>query len=342
MNARRWFYRLSLFATLLTLVVAVLGAYVRLTDAGLGCPDWPGCYGSMVVPETAAELNRANAAFPQRPVEIGKGWTEMIHRYFAGGLGLVLFALAGMAVARRRQADQAVVLPLAIAALVIFQAVLGMWTVTWKLKPVIVMAHLLGGLTILSLLWWQTLQARQRVGGLRFAPLPRLSGLRAALLAGLIVVVLQIALGGWTSTNYAAVACNEFPTCNLGQYWPQQADFSEGFTLWHEIGPSYEFGVHLSHAAKVAIHLTHRAGAVVVLVVLLALAWTLWRAVPGRTASAGAAVLSATLALQLLLGIGNVVLNLPLPVAVAHNAGAALLLLVLVTLNFLGHAARSP
>lgn len=341
MSAQHWFYRLSLLATLLTLVVVVLGAYVRLTDAGLGCPDWPGCYGSLVVPETEAEVSRANEAFPLRPVEIAKGWKEMIHRYVAGTLGLVLFAIAAMAVMRRRQVGQ-LALPLAIAALVIFQALLGMWTVTWKLKPVVVLAHLLGGLAILSLLWWQTLKARQRLRGLPFAPLPRLAGLRAGLLIGLLAVVAQIALGGWTSTNYAAVACNEFPTCIQGQYWPERADFAEGFTLWYGIGPSYEFGVHLSNAAKVAIHLAHRAGAVVVLVVLLALAWTLWRTVPGRTASVGAAVLSAALAVQLLLGIGNVVLNLPLPVAVAHNAGAALLLLVLVTLNFLGHPARSP
>jgi cytochrome c oxidase assembly protein subunit 15 len=342
MNADRWFYRLSLFATALTFVVVVLGAYVRLTDAGLGCPDWPGCYGQLLVPDTRVEISQANVAYPERPVEVGKGWKEMIHRYVAGTLGLTLFALAVMAVARRRVPGQPVALPLAIAALVVFQSALGMWTVTWKLKPVVVMAHLLGGLTILSLLWWQTLKMRERVRGLPFAPLPRLAGLRSALIAALVLLVAQIALGGWTSTNYAAVACNEFPTCTLGQYWPERADFAEGFTLWHGIGPNYEFGVHLSNAAKIAIHLTHRVGAVVVTLVLLALAWGLWRAVPGRTASGAAAVLILALGLQLLLGIGNVVLNLPLAVAVAHNAGAALLLLVLVTLNFLGHPARSP
>lgn len=340
--ADRWFYRLSLFATVLTVAVVVLGAYVRLSDAGLGCPDWPGCYGQIGVPQTLEEVGAANLAFPERPVEAAKGWKEMIHRYFAGALGLVIFALAALAYRNRHDRRQRLALALAIAALVVFQAMLGMWTVTWKLKPLVVMAHLLGGFAVLALLWWQTLRARRRLAGTAERGLPRVAGLRAALVVALVAVVVQIALGGWTSANYAAVACNEFPTCTLGEVWPERADFSEGFTPWHGLGPNYEFGTHLSNAAKIAIHLAHRAGAVVVALLLLALAWALWRTVPGRTANRAAAVLAAALAAQFALGVSNVVFNLPLPVAVAHNAGAALLLLVLVTLNFLIRPARTP
>lgn len=339
MNFDRLFVRLSLLATLLTLIVVVLGAYVRLTDAGLGCPDWPGCYGHLGVPSDAAAIERANVAFPERPVETGKGWREMIHRYVAGALIIVVFALAALARHRRHRSTG---LAFAIAVLIVGQAILGMWTVTWKLKPLIVMAHLLGGLTILSLLWWQTVRGWQRLGGDRRRTIPAVSGLKPALVLALAVVVGQIALGGWTSANYAAIACNEFPTCSLGEYWPDRADFAHGFTFWHGIGPDYEFGVHLDQEAKIAIHLAHRVGAVAVAALLLALAWTLWRAVPGAIANRMAAVLTLALALQWLLGVGNVVYNLPLAMAVAHNAGAAALLLVLVSLNALTRHPEAP
>lgn len=335
MRSDRLFARLSLTATLLTLVVVVLGAYVRLTDAGLGCPDWPGCYGHLGVPADGSDIERANSAFPDRPVEAGKGWREMIHRYVAGGLILTVFALAALAWRQRRQSPERVGLAFAGAVLIVGQALLGMWTVTWKLKPLIVMAHLLGGLTILSLLWWQTLRAWQSARAGDRAPITPVAGLRPALVLGLVVLVGQIALGGWTSANYAAVACNEFPACTLGEYWPERADFGQGFTFWHGIGPDYEFGLHLDQSAKIAIHLVHRLGALVVTALLLALAWSLWRAVPGVGASRAAFALTLALAVQVLLGIGNVVYNLPLAMAVAHNAGAAALLLVMVTLNAL-------
>jgi len=324
-RAHPWFLRLSLAACGLALCVIVLGAWVRLTDAGLGCPDWPGCYGLIDVPRTAEEIAAANAAFPERPVEVGKGWREMIHRYLAGLLGLVILSLALIAWRQRHREGQPRRLPWLLLGVVVFQAILGMWTVTWQLKPVIVMAHLLGGLLTLSLLWWQTLRSWPLPAGGRLAGQ---RGLGVLLGAGLAVALGQIALGGWTSTNYAALACNEFPTCSLGEVWPADADFAEGFVLWRGLGVNYEFGV-LDHPARVAIHLTHRAGAVLALVVLGALAFALWRAGgPGRTVGAALAV---ALALQIGLGIGNVVYSLPLPMAVAHNAGAALLLLVLVT-----------
>lgn len=320
-----WFYRLSLAATALALCVIVLGAWVRLTDAGLGCPDWPGCYGLIDVPQTADEIAVANAAFPERPVEIGKGWREMIHRYLAGLLGLLILGLAVFSWRQRHRPGQPRRLPWVILAVVVFQAILGMWTVTWQLKPVVVMAHLLGGLLTLSLLWWQTLRSRPVPAAGRLAGRGRLGLLLGA---GLAVAVAQIALGGWTSTNYAALACNEFPACSGGEVWPGDADFAEGFVLWRGLGVNYEFGV-LDHPARVAIHLTHRAGAVVALLVLGALAWALWRAGgPGRAVGPA---LGLALGVQIALGIGNVLYSLPLPTAVAHNVGAALLMLVLVT-----------
>lgn len=326
---RQAFRRLALVATLLTLCVVVLGAYVRLSDAGLGCPDWPGCYGQIDVPRTAEQIAAANAAFPERPVEVDKAWKEMIHRYLAATLGLLIIALVGLAWRNRRDPDQKIVLPLALLALVIFQGVLGMWTVTWQLKPAVVLAHLMGGLTTLGLLWWLTLRQSRWAE----TPLdPGERGLRIWALLGLVVVGIQIALGGWTSTNYAALACTDFPTCHT-QWWPEM-DFREGFTLWHGLGVNYEFGV-LDSAARVAIHMVHRLGALVVLVYIAWLAWqTLRRARSGVLRAVGG-LLALLLAVQLALGIGNVVLGLPLMVAVAHNAGAALLVLVLVTLNHL-------
>jgi heme a synthase len=323
------FRRLALVATLLALCVVILGAYVRLSDSGLGCPDWPGCYGLIDVPRTAEQIAAANAAFPERPVEIDKAWKEMIHRYLAATLGLLIIALAWLAWRNRHDPDQKVLLPLALVALVIFQGLLGMWTVTWQLKPAVVLAHLLGGLTTLALLWWLALRQS------RWAEAPIGAGerrLRSWAVLGLVVVGVQIALGGWTSTNYAALACTDFPTCHT-QWWPEM-DFREGFTLWRGLGVNYEFGV-LDSAARVAIHMMHRLGALVVLLYIGWLAWQTMQRAQNNVLRIVGGLLALVLALQLALGIGNVVLGLPLTVAVAHNAGAALLVLVLVTLNHL-------
>ncbi|RZU99238.1 COX15/CtaA family protein [Spiribacter vilamensis] len=325
MNAHPWFYRLSLVATAMALCVVVLGAWVRLTDAGLGCPDWPGCYGQWDVPNTDEAIAAANQAFPDTPVDIGKGWREMVHRYLASMLGLLIVGLGVFAWRQRHRPGQPWRVPLLLVALVCFQGVLGAWTVTWQLKPAVVTAHLLGGLTTLSLLWWVTLRSNQMGGGGRLSRVP---GLGAFLAIGTLVAVAQISLGGWTSTNYAALACNDFPACSLGEYWPEEADFAEGFVLWRGLGVNYEFGV-LDHPARMAIHLVHRVGAIVVTLVLGGLAFWLWRA-GGLGRTMGMAVAGA-LALQVLIGIGNVIYNLPLALAVAHNAGAALLMLVLVT-----------
>jgi cytochrome c oxidase assembly protein subunit 15 len=322
------FRKLNLAAVLLTLVVVVLGAWVRLSDAGLGCPDWPGCYGRIVVPQGASEVAQANAAFPERPLEAHKGWKEMVHRYVAGALMLLVFSLAVLtwrqgASAPRGHAS-------AIAALIVLQALLGMWTVTLLLKPVIVMGHLLGGMATLALLWWLAL----RSGAIR---LPGLGGgFRFRLLAAvaLAAVVLQIALGGWTSANYAALACPDFPTCQ-GQWWPAHLDFNEGFVLWRGLGVNYEFGV-LEHPARTAIHVAHRLGALVVMLLVGAAGLTLLHARQLAGRALGVVILTV-LTLQLALGAANVWLALPLPVAAAHNGVAALLLLSLVTLNVLLH-----
>lgn len=337
MTASPWFYRLSLLATVLALGVVVLGAYVRLNDAGLGCPDWPGCYGHLTVPQSPAAQQAANAAYPDRPVVAGKGWKEMIHRYFAGALGLLILGLAIIAWRKRKVASYPLAIPLLLVGLVVFQAMLGMWTVTEQLMPAIVLAHLLGGMIIVSLLWWQTLRVRR--SGTSSNGFTSRHWLKGALALGLILVVAQIALGGWTSSNYAALACNQFPACENGQMWPN-ADFRQGFVLWHGLGPNYEFG-KLDAPARIAIHLTHRLGAVIVAVFSLALAFAFWRWVPGRAAKWSAAVLALLVSVQFALGVSNVLFSLPLPVAVAHNAGAALLLLTFVTLNHLIRPVRA-
>ena len=316
-------YRLAVIATLLAVVVVLLGAYTRLTHAGLGCPDWPGCYGFLAVPMSEQAQSLAAQRFPEAPLEVHKGWNEMVHRYFAGALGLVILGLAVQAVRQRAQPGQPLKLPLLLLAVVIAQAAFGMWTVTLQLWPQVVTAHLLGGFATLSLLFLLSL----RLSGRRPAIPPVPSRLRMLAAIGMAVVVAQVTLGGWVSSNYAAVACTDFPTCH-GEWWPAM-DFANAFNLaHHDIGPNYLGGL-LYGEARTAIHLTHRLGALVVTLVLLTLAWQLWRHGLARLG----ALLLAALALQIGLGISNVLLNLPLAVAVAHNGGGALLLLVTVLIN---------
>ncbi|MFW6093252.1 MAG: COX15/CtaA family protein [Pseudomonadota bacterium] len=320
------FTRLVLFAVVLAAIVVVLGAFTRLVDAGLGCPDWPGCYGFLAVPSTDASLQTAAERFPESPVEAHKAWWEMIHRYFAGGLGLVILAIFLMAAFDARSAVSAdrrrlpLKLPAALLALVILQAAFGAWTVTLKLWPQVVTAHLLGGFTTLALLWLLAL----RMGAFHLRAVPRRLLPHAAL--ALAVVVVQIALGGWVSSNYAALACPDFPTCH-GDWWPPM-NVGEGFNIAQSVGPNY-LGGQLENDARVAIQFVHRLGALVVLAVVGALVWRLLRHGSGL-----AAPLGAILAVQLGLGILNVVLVLPLWTATAHNAVGALLLLGAVTVNY--------
>ena len=318
---RAYFLRLARIGVVLTLLVVIIGAWVRLTDAGLGCPDWPGCYGQLVVPDDPRE---ASAAFPQRPLDAGKAWREMIHRYLATGLGLLCLVLAGLAWLNRRDPNQPTRLPFTLLAVVVLQGLLGMWTVTLLLKPVIVLAHLLGGLTTLGLLFWLA-NWRRRPSSDRVPESPRL---RRTALAAAMVLVVQIALGGWTSANYAALACPDFPTCQT-RWWPPVADFREGFVLWRGLGVDYEGGV-LDNPARVAIHFSHRLGALAAAAMLGLLGWMMVRRAGLRPD--GIALLGA-LAVQLLLGASIIIYSVPLAIAVAHNAAAALLLLTVLNAN---------
>lgn len=321
-------YRLALFATVLALGVIMLGAYVRLSDAGLGCPDWPGCYGGLHVPTEAREVIEANQAYSQRPVEQGKAWKEMIHRYLAGSLGLIVLALAMISGLNRKQTGQPVKHSVLLLLLVIFQALLGMWTVTLLVKPAIVTAHLIGGMSTLALLWLLSLRLNPN-NSLNYSQ-PEISKLRPLVWTGLTILTLQIILGGWTSTNYAAIGCISFPTCYPDQWWPNM-DFKEAFIIWREVGINYEFGI-LEPAARTAIHMTHRIGA---LLTALYLGWlSLYLIKKPRTIEIRQMgwIIGLLLLTQLALGITNVLASLPLAVAVTHNGVAGLLLLALVQL----------
>lgn len=320
-------YRLALLATALALVVIGLGAFTRLVHAGLGCPDWPTCYGHVIWPHTAAEIARADQAFPHAPVETDKTWPEMVHRYFAASLGLVTIALVVVALRQRRDGHP-VGQPLFMLAFVILQGMFGMWTVTLKLWPQVVTAHLLGGFTMLAL-WWllaQRLSGDQWHVGRRAGD--RLRRLRPWAWAGLAVVTVQVALGGWTTSNYAALACTDLPTCHGS--WVPSMDFANGFNIAQSIGPNY-LGGQLDNAARIAIHYSHRMGALITFLYVGGLALVLLResASPARRFGL---VLALVLLLQVSLGLSNVYFHLPLPVAVAHNLGAATLLLTIVTL----------
>ncbi len=363
----RHFHRIAWLAVVLALCVIVFGAFVRLSNAGLSCPDWPTCYGRATWPTVTAEVNHPTA-LDVRPLEVHKAWREQVHRHAAAVLGTLVLLLALLAARRRRLGVAQILLAagliavgiplymrgmhdaavacavlgeiiLLIAALrwnnddlsraatftlmlIVFQALLGMWTVTMLLKPVIVMAHLLGGMATFSMLTWMAWRATDspvRIAGA--------NTMRWWLIGAVAVVAIQIALGGWVSANYAALACaKDFPTC-VGQWVPPH-DFREGFVLWRGIGVDYEGGV-LDGASRIAIQLAHRAMAVVVFVYLLWIALKLIRT-PGLWLTG--VVLALLMLAQVGLGIANVVLGLPLWTAVLHNAGAALLLFLLVSL----------
>jgi heme a synthase len=336
MPLARWIRRLCVAAVALCFAVVVLGAYVRLTAAGLGCPDWPGCYGH-ITPLGAEHSASAQAAYAQRPLEPGKAWREMIHRYAVGTLSLLVVLITAVAIATRRQRLLSVPLSLALLATLIVQALLGMLTVTWQLNPLIVTLHLLFGMTTLGLLWWLTLSlprsswgtnALQGAGRTLGGAAARSSAWRLTAI-GLLVLAVQIALGGWTSSNYAAVACPDFPTCQ-NAWWPH-ADFRHAFVLWHGLNTNYEGGV-LDIAARVAVHLTHRFGALVTSVALTLAALFVLRGRALAAAHANAWAVLAALALQLTIGISMVLKAFPLWLATAHTAGAALLLLATLAL----------
>lgn len=374
---------LVLLACALACVVIVLGAFTRLVDAGLGCPDWPTCYGHFWVPNETHEIAAANEKFADTPVETHKTWPEQIHRIFASTLGLLGLVILGLAI-RRRDAghpwrgiafllallvvdilarafvghamdlvlgvlmvtyfswlaflahrygasQSPLKLPAFIAGFLILQGLFGMWTVTLKVWPQVVTAHLLGGFTMISLLWLLQLRLQNQPWRLPAQEWTRLYSLKTLALVALVVVVVQIALGGWTASNYAAVACPDFPTCQA--QWLPPTNFQDAFNFAQHIGPNY-LGGKLDNDARVTIHLMHRLGAIATTLVLaLLIVKGLGAAVTSRARNLFY-IVAAVLVLQLLLGVGNIVLRFPLPVTVSHNAVGALLLLTLVTLNY--------
>jgi cytochrome c oxidase assembly protein subunit 15 len=349
MAAARWIRSLALAGLLLCFTVVVLGAYVRLTAAGLGCPDWPGCYGH-ATPPGALEVARAQQVFPLKPIDTGKAWREMIHRYAASTLGLIIVAIAVLAFTTRRLRLVSLPLACALVGIVVFQGLLGMLTVTWQVTPLIVTAHLIFGLTTLGLLWWLWLSLPRHAWGQgsntgwkgSAATATTVDAARFAwrlALIGLIALAVQIALGGWTSTNYAAIACPDFPKCQ-NAWWPQ-TDYKDAFVLWRGLGINYEGGV-LANPARVAIHLTHRIGALIATLTLALAALTvITRKVLAKFVLPAYAVLAA-LALQLTIGVSMVLRGFPLALATAHTAGAALLLLsVLALLRGVGATAHN-
>jgi cytochrome c oxidase assembly protein subunit 15 len=326
------FRGLNLLALILCYAVVVFGAYVRLSNAGLGCPDWPGCYGHLTV--TAAAQDPADAAreFPSRPVvEAPKAWKEMIHRYLATTLGSLLLMLAALAwIDRRLRAVRG--LTLALIGTVCVQGALGALTVLWNVNPFTVTGHLLVGLSTLALLWWLWLRGTAAPAAAVDSAAHSIPWLRTGATLALALLAGQIFLGGWTSSNYAALACPDFPAC-LGSLKPQTG-LAQAFAVWHGTGANYEYGI-LDGAARATIHLIHRYGALLLSLVLggLALFLLLGGAGSALRHRLGAALLGALL-LQLGIGIGIVKLQLPLWLADAHNAGAALLLLAVVAVNY--------
>ena len=318
MNPQRrsyWFKRLALAGAMLAAGVVVLGAWVRLTDAGLGCPDWPGCYGHI--------YPNAGHVDPQTGLQFGKALHEMIHRYFATTLGIIIASLLVWALRFRKDPDQPLGAVALLFVVVCLQGALGAFTVTLLLKPLIVTAHLLGGLTTLGLLWWLSLHPERRQLSEREA------GLRKYAFVGLAALIAQIALGGWTSSNYAAVACPDFPTCQHS-WWPRM-DYRDAFVLWRGLRLDYEGGV-LANPARVAIHFTHRLGALVAGSILISLGVLVAARADGRRLTVAGGLLVLAVLLQISLGVATVHWGVPLSLATLHNAGAAFLVISMVWL----------
>ena len=327
--------RLALFGVLLCLVVIILGAWVRLTDAGLGCPDWPGCYGHVTPAGAEKNEGKIESYSPGWEYDSGKAWREMIHRYAATTLGFVIVLITAIAIAFRRERPMSPVYAVVLLATVVFQGILGAFTVWWLVKPTVVVLHLAGGLTTLSLLFWLWLKMRRTTQLVRPAAgatrIAVLDGARRAAIVATIVVGMQTLLGGWTSTNYAAVACPDLPTCQ-GQWWPEGMDYKDAFVLWRGLDINYTGGV-LEHPARVAIHFTHRLGAIAATLAVLFAAWLAIRNGPTALVRNAGWWAAGALGLQLLIAFAMILKAFPLSLATAHNAGAALLIMALLVLN---------
>lgn len=319
-----WFKNLVLGATILALCVVVFGAYVRLTDAGLGCPDWPGCYGTLTVPESVAAIEEAQANYPNSIIDKGKAWIEMIHRYIAAILGLMILSLAFLAFKNKNDINVRPSLVYGLLGLVIAQGMLGMWTVTELLMPIIVSLHLLGGMTTLGLLTYIT----HRHWGSVSDTLITLKPISQKLIRfSLVILFIQIFLGGWTSTNYAALACTDFPTCH-GELIPPM-DFSNGFTLWRELGMTAQGGA-LTLQALQAIQWIHRIGAFIFVSYFLYIIYLMSKF---KSCNLYRNLLVIVISFQFIIGVLNLLLHLPLALATMHNLGAALLVIITVIIN---------
>lgn len=333
-DARKRLRALTLLTLFLTFDLVLFGAFTRLTDSGLGCPDWPGCYGAASPIGARADIHAAQTAMPTGPVTFTKAWIEMIHRYLATAVGVLILVLAITSWLERRRLSLSPVMAWLTLFWVCLQGAFGALTVTMKLFPAIVTLHLLGGLVLLALLRAQSLAYDRHERGHAEATVG--PGLRRALLLGYALLWLQIALGGWVSTNYAVLACETFPACQ-GSWWPPM-NLGEGFTLWRELGMNGE-GQPITFAALTGIHYVHRLMAYLVLLALGALSWRLWSSPATR---GHARWLAALLGLQLLTGLSNVVLDWPLLAAVGHTGGAAALVVVMTGLVAGTRAAPVP
>ncbi|NCP65111.1 MAG: heme A synthase [Paraglaciecola sp.] len=317
--------KLVLVSILLAMVVIILGAYTRLTDAGLGCPDWPGCYGHLSLSDTHSNIESAQQHFPERPYEAHKARNEMVHRYFASSLGfliLVIFIVSFW----QRSFHRPLKLPFFLLCLVAFQGMLGMWTVTLNLLPAVVMGHLLGGFSVLSCLFLLYLRLTPyRIPGGDH----RMRRFGKYALLGIVILTTQIALGGWTSANYASLACTELPICEGD--WYANLDFSGAFSIPE--ADNYEFGTH-DYDERMTMHILHRIGALITFIYLCWLAMRLYVAASAKLIKRLCVILVIVLGVQVILGVSNVVYSLPISVAVMHNFVAACLLLVLVSLSY--------
>ena len=318
--------KISFFGALLTLLVISLGAWVRLTDSGLGCPDWPGCYGIFGTPDTDAEIAQAKALYPDAKIDIGKVWREMLHRYLAGILGIYIIAASYFSLKYSKGRSAAV--PMFLILLIFIQSMMGMLTITELVKPTIVTTHLLLGMITASLIFWN---------GLRFQPVNfefknyDIKLVTITLLCTLALII-QIILGGWTSTNYASLACTDFPRC-LGQWWPENMQFENAFRINDLPNINYEGGF-LDYNSKVTVHFIHRLGALLVTILFSILFIYIFYIQKNEIFKKIGIIILVFFLVQILLGISNIVHSLPLSIAVLHTVNAAILLMSMSTLLF--------
>lgn len=316
---------ISFFGALFTLLVISVGAWVRLTDAGLGCPDWPGCYGLLTPPISDLELSQAKNTYPDAIIDAGKAWREMLHRYLAGILGLYVFFTAYLTFKYSKNTSN--ILPIALIVLIIIQSIMGMLTVTELVKPTIVTIHLILGMSTASLMYWN---------GLKVVANHNIINLNKTLILIIILCIFglltQIILGGWTSTNYASLACTDFPKCS-NQWWPNNMDFKSGFTIFNLPNINYEGGP-LEYNAKLAVHFTHRIGALILSLLFLWLFIYLFFLQDNKNIKKIGMIVMALFVAQIMLGISNIIFSLPISIAVLHTVNASALLMSMIALLY--------